>query len=37
MNELQERILTLEVLVKNYKNELRRVKSTVNKLEKLGL
>ena len=37
MNELQERILTLEVLVKNYKNELRRVKSTVNKLEKLRL
>ena len=37
MNELQERILTLEVLVKNYKKELRRVKTTVNKLEKLGL
>ena len=37
MNELQERILTLEVLVKNYKKELRRIKTTVNKLEKLGL
>ena len=37
MNELQERILTLEILVKNYKKELRKVKTTVNKLEKLGL
>ena len=37
MNELQERIVTLELLVKNYKKELRRVKTTVNKLEKLGL
>ena len=37
MNELQERIVSLETLVKNYKKELRRVKTTVNKLEKLGL
>ena len=37
MNELQERIVSLESLVKNYKKELRRVKTTVNKLEKLGL
>ena len=37
MNELQERIVCLETVVKNYKNELRRIKTTVNKLEKLGL
>ena len=37
MNELQERIDCLETVVKNYKNELRRIKTTVNKLEKLGL
>ena len=37
MNELQERIDCLETVVKNYKNELRRIKTTVNKLEKIGL
>ena len=37
MNELQERIVSLESVVKNYKKELRRIKTTVNKLEKLGL
>ena len=37
MNELQERIVCLETVVKNYKNELRRIKTTVNKLEKIGL
>ena len=37
MNELQERIVSLELVVKNYKKELRRIKTTVNKLEKLGL
>ena len=37
MNELQLKIQDLEYTVKNYKKELRRVKTTVNKLEKLGL
>ena len=37
MNELQERIVCLEPVVKYYKKELRRIKTTVNKLEKLGL
>ena len=37
MNELQERIDWLEPVVKNYKKELRRLKTTVNKLEKLGI
>ena len=37
MNELQERIVFFESVVKNYKKELRRLKTTVNKLEKLGL
>ena len=37
MNELQERIASLELVVKNYKNELRRIKSAINKLEKLSL
>ena len=37
MNDIENRIEYLESKVKEYKNELRRVKSTVNKLEKLGL
>ena len=37
MNELQERINYLEYTVAELKKELRRVKSTVNKVEKLGL
>ena len=37
MNELQERIVYLELVVKNYKKELRRIKTTLNKLEKLGV
>ena len=37
MNELGERINYLEVTVADLKKELRRIKSTVNKVEKLGL
>ena len=37
MNELGERINYLEYTVAELKKELRRVKSTVNKVEKLGL
>ena len=37
MDDLNLKILDLEYAVKNYKKELRRVKTTVNKLEKLGL
>ena len=37
MNDLNLKILDLEYAVNNYKNELRRIKSTINKLEKLGL
>ena len=37
MNELQFKIQDLEYAVANYKKELRRIKSAINKLEKLGL
>ena len=37
MNELDERIKFLEETVANLKKKLRRIKSTVNKVEKLGL
>ena len=37
MIDIDNRIEHLESKVKEYKNELRRIKSTVNKLEKLGL
>ena len=37
MNELELKILDLEYAVKNYKNELRRIKSAINKVEKLAL
>ena len=37
MNDIENRIEYLESKVKEYKNELRRIKSTVNKLEKLRL
>ena len=37
MNDLQLKILDLECAVKNYKKELRRIKTAINKLEKLGL
>ena len=37
MNDIENRIEYLESKVKEYKNELRRIKSTINKLEKLGL
>ena len=37
MNELQERINLLEYTVSELKKELRRIKSTINKVEKLGL
>ena len=37
MNDIENRIEYLESKVKEYKNELRRVKSTLNKLEKLRL
>ena len=37
MNELQIRIQDLEYTVSELKKELRRIKSTVNKVEKLGL
>ena len=37
MEDIENRIEYLESKVKEYKNELRRVKSTINKLEKLRL
>ena len=37
MNELQLKIVDLEYAVKNYKKELRRIKSAINKVEKLAL
>ena len=37
MNELNERIINLENLTKDYRNELRRIKSAIKKVEKLGL
>ena len=37
MNELQLKIQDLEYTVAELKKELRRIKTTVNKLEKLGL
>ena len=37
MNDLNLKILDLEYAVKNYKKELRRIKSAINKVEKIGL
>ena len=37
MNDLQLKILDLEYTVAELKKELRRIKSTINKVEKLGL
>ena len=37
MNDLNLKILDLEYAVANYKKELRRIKSAINKVEKLGL
>ena len=37
MNELQLKIQDLEYTVTELKKELRRIKSTINKVEKLGL
>ena len=37
MYGLDERIIDLEYITKDYRNELRRIKSSINKLEKLGL
>ena len=37
MNELQLKIQDLEYTVAELKKELRRIKSAINKLEKLGL
>ena len=37
MNEVDGRIEILEDNVKGLKNELRRIKSAINKVEKLGL
>ena len=37
MNELQERINLLEETVTELKKELRRIKSAIKKVEKLGL
>ena len=37
MNELHERINYLEYTVAELKKELRRIKTTINKVEKLGL
>ena len=37
MNDLNLKILDLEYAVKNYKKELRRIKSAINKIEKLAL
>ena len=37
MEDIENRIEYLESRVKEYKNDLRRLKSTINKVEKLGL
>ena len=37
MNDLQLKILDLEYTVANLKKELRRIKSAINKVEKLAL
>ena len=37
MNELQIKIVELEYTVAELKKELRRIKSTINKVEKIGL
>lgn len=37
MSDLQLKIVDLEYAVTNYKKELRRIKTAINKLEKLGL
>ena len=37
MDDIENRIEYLESKVKEYKNELRRINSTINKVEKLGL
>ena len=37
MNDIENRIEYLESKVKEYKNELRRLNTTINKVEKLGL
>ena len=37
MSDIEIRIEYLESNVKEYKNELRRIKTTINKVEKLGL
>ena len=37
MSDIENRIEYLESKVKEYKNELRRLKTTINKVEKLGL
>ena len=37
MSDIENRIEYLETKVKEYKNELRRLKTTINKVEKLGL
>ena len=37
MNELQLKIQDLEYTVSELKKELRRIKTTINKVEKLGL
>ena len=37
MNDLNIKILDLEYAVKNYKKELRRIKTTIHRLGKLGL
>ena len=37
MEDIENRIEYLESKVKEYKNDLRRLKSTINKVEKLGL
>ena len=37
MYGLDERIIDLEYITKDYKNELRRIKSAIKKVEKLGL
>ena len=37
MKDIENRIEYLESKVKEYKNELRRINSTINKVEKLGL
>ena len=37
MGDLELKIIDLEYAVKNYKKELRRIKSAINKVEKLAL